>query len=691
MPGEINAVKKKLVEIFSHEFWFLVPEYQRPYVWQDENIVELIDDLYYAFTNKQDSEYFLGSLVLKKTETKDYPEYEVLDGQQRLTTFFLMFAVLRDLIAETEYKDTLQELIYQKENKLKKIPSRKRMVFKIRDDVEKFIEEYIIKIGGTKEKEKLEEYRKSENPSISNMASAVLLMNELFQEKTKIEEFVEFILNKALFISVSTDNTEDAFRLFTILNDRGIPLTNADILKSKNIGAISDENEVRKYAREWEELEEYFGEKFDRFLAFIRTIFVKEKARANLLNEFENNIYGKGKLKLGKETIDLLKTYQNIYEKIIELSEDSLPNDYKNLITIMKIGLPSDDWVPPLLYFYYKYHPTDKLLEFLRKLEYKFAGDWICQKTPTERIEAVNKILREIEDTEKEEIDKLLNSSVFLIDAEELQRNLNDENFYRKPYCKYVLLKIEYLFNDQTAHLSSYKKISVEHVLPQNPKPDSKWVQIFSLEERQKWTNRLANLVLIGKMKNSQLSNLDFQEKKERYLRGRVDAFKASKIFIENTEDWTPELLEKRQKYLINMLVQNKFLKNVEGGTPVRIITELPRPYKRIEWNDPINITKDQWKKALLNSNITTTKDLALLLMIYTKPFQCETASNLADEIGKNYQYLNSIASRLGKRIAEHFGIEVPKEKNKPNNYNYWHIPFLGAKHKKEKINFSGS
>lgn len=96
--GTIEANKKILQKIFSEDFWFLIPEYQRSYVWQTDNITELLDDLYFAFINKPESEYFLGSLVLKKFKDSSFPEYEVLDGQQRLTTFFIMMAVLRDMI-----------------------------------------------------------------------------------------------------------------------------------------------------------------------------------------------------------------------------------------------------------------------------------------------------------------------------------------------------------------------------------------------------------------------------------------------------------------------------------------------------------------------------------------------------------------------------------------------------------------
>ena len=83
---------------------------------------------------------------------------------------------------------------------------------------------------------------------------------------------------------MASESLEDAFRLFTILNDRGIPLSNSDILKSMNIGVVTDETKRRKHATQWEEFEGEFGrEEFDRFLGHVRTIIVKEKARENLL------------------------------------------------------------------------------------------------------------------------------------------------------------------------------------------------------------------------------------------------------------------------------------------------------------------------------------------------------------------------------------------------------------------------
>ena len=556
--GQIVSDKVKLMDIFSKEFWFVIPEYQRSYVWENDNIMELMDDLVFAYENKPDNEYFLGSLVLKKVENKEYPEYEVLDGQQRLTTFFIMMAVLRDLVEEVDFKNTIHSKIYQKKDILQKIPERSRITYKIRDNIDEFIKSYIIEENGTSKeeelKEKLKEYK---NISVLHMANAILILRKELSKIENLPDFIAYIFDKALFIYVSTSNTEDAFRMFTILNDRGIPLTSADILKSENIGALNSDKEKQKYAQLWEDIEAKYGDGFDRFLQFIRTILVKEKARANLLDEFKEKVYDKKVLMRGKETFDLVEEYSDIYEKIIDLQDSSLSNKFKNLITIMKIGLRSEDWIPPLLSYFekFKYKNLD---EFLTKLEYKFAGDWICGITPTKRLDAMNNILKKIGNCSNSE-EVLEDENIFNINKEELKNSISGD-IYQKQFSKYVLLKLEYLMSDNTVHLSSFNCISVEHVLPQNPKNDSEWNKIFTKDERAKWTNKLGNLVLISKRKNSSLGNCDFKEKKEKYLKSRIDAFNGSKVFIESNDKWTVDVLQDRQAKNIKMLVDNKYV-----------------------------------------------------------------------------------------------------------------------------------
>ena len=553
--GLIEANKGILKKIFSEEFWFIVPEYQRPYVWQEENIQELIDDLYYAFENKQNSEYFLGALVLKRTREKEFKEYEILDGQQRLTTLCMMMAVLRDLMKKPQYKWTLSQMIYQEENELLKVPSRNRIKYNTRDKVKDFVKNYIIANGSTKKKD-LINYHEDTNISVSNMAKAISSMHNIFESKENLEAFAVFLLNNVLFIYVSTDNTEDAFRLFTILNDRGIPLSNADILKSINIGEVPEED-LDEYSKNWEYLEEKYHKGFDRFLSFVRTILLKNKTASNLLDEYEKNIYRKNILKKGKNTIDFLIELDEIYDKIIDLNDENLSNEYKNLVTIMKIGLHSDEWIPAVMSYFLKfeYYNLDK---FIKKLEYKFVGDLMSNVSPSKRRENLNNIIKTIEIVNKENIDTLFeNKELFDIDKNIFRNNINGE-VYGKKYTKYLLLKIEYLMSDNSVHLSNYKEISIEHVLPQNPLKKSHWRRDFTENQRKNWTNKLSNLVLISNKKNVKLANLDFNKKKEEYLKHRMDVFNSSKIFLDKSSKWDEATLKSRQNTMVGMLLNNK-------------------------------------------------------------------------------------------------------------------------------------
>lgn len=550
MSSEIKAEKKEIKDIFE-KFWFVIPEYQRSYVWDTDNIQDLLDDLWYAYKNKPNDEYFLGSLVLKKTEEKEFNEYEVLDGQQRLTTFFLLMAVLRDKSDDKLLKNTCENFIHQSANRYRHIPERVRIVYKIRDNVENFIKEFVLVDNGTLNIE-IEKCIESNNTSISHMANAIKEMKHFFSDKDneEIKDFAEFLGVKLVFIYVSTESKEDAFRMFTILNNRGISLTSADILKSMNIGEVPNE-EKNKYAKKWEEIEGYLGKDFNRFLSLIRTILVKEKANLNLLEEFEKNIYDKELLRKGKDTIDLIESYTDIYNKTI-LEPKLTSYEYNNLIAIMNIGLPSSDWIPPVLFFAKKFG-YDKLPDFLKKLEFKFTSDWLSQYSSTERIKNMNEILKEIE-KEGQTVDGLLNNDeLFKINEENLENALNRNDFYRKKYARYILLKYEFLKSSNTVLISNYKNISIEHILPQNPNENSQWRNDFTKDEIEDLKHNLGNLILINGKKNASLGNLDFAEKKEKYFKERIDIFPSSKIFLDRSE-WTPQSIKDRQKEVINKL-----------------------------------------------------------------------------------------------------------------------------------------
>lgn len=557
--GKIESDKVIFKDLFS-KYWFSIPSYQRSYVWNSEQIGDLLDDLNFAYEHQPNNQYFLGSLVLQKknvvetTSNIEFALYDVLDGQQRLTTIFILLAVIRDITDDENLKIKCIEYIYKKKDDYENIPGRIRIVYNIREIVETFFEKYIIELGGTLKEKELIELTEEKNVTISNIAKAIIQMRKFFinYNTKKIQDISKFLFNKILFIYVSTENLEDAFRLFTILNDRGIPLGNSDILKSINLAEIKDKD---KKAKEWEEIENNMGrDEFDRLLSFIRTLILKDKARENILKEFEEKIYKPtpALLEKGEITINYISNYANIYMKLINF--ESLPsaigNEFKNLIIVMRDTLPSTDWIPPLLSYYNKYK-NDNLLFFLKKLDNKFSADFISQLDSTTRLKNMNDILKKIETFDNS---TQLNNDVgiFTFNVSDFFKNLALD-IYNKRFAKYILLKLEFLSIDYTQQFNKFNHISVEHILPQNPPDNSKWWDNFTSEEHKLWLNKLGNLVLLSRIKNSQLSNKDFEEKKKRYFAGNMQTFPNSNLVM-HCSDWTLEYLKNRHTKLIKIL-----------------------------------------------------------------------------------------------------------------------------------------
>jgi uncharacterized protein with ParB-like and HNH nuclease domain len=570
---EIKSDKILVKEIFS-TLWFRIPEYQRPYIWSRDQIDDLLDDLTYAHEEKPDQEYFLGSFVFQAKKAgsvlgQEYDENDLLDGQQRMTTLMLIFACVRDLCEDSDVKEICLSSIFQKGNKIHKVPERTRIMFSIRQSVQDFVDEFVKAEGGTNRIADLEQKAKTkDDPSVRNMASAIIDIRKYLtnaEVKLDLEGFVTFLCNNVLLIYVSTEKLDDAFRLFTILNNRGVPLRNSDILKSENLGKLTTEVEKARYAKMWEEAEGEMGDDFDRFLNHLRTILVKEKARLSLLEEFEQKIYhpkekekatGLQKqplLKKGKPTFELIERYLAQYETLMgggNFGDTGGSYNFDNLINVMLKGLPSTDWVPPLLAYFNRFK-FEQISSFLKALDNKFSADWIAQYTPTKRIDNMNEVIRVVEKAKS--VQEVLGDECFKIDVDALNRAVSSA-VYGRRFTRYLLLKLDYLFGDSMQRMS-VDFLSVEHVLPQNPADNSQWKKDFTDDMRNEWTHRLGNLVLITTKKNTSQGRLDFSEKKNRYFEKRITTCSNSLRVLKNAQ-WTQIELERNHNEVLAKLRQ---------------------------------------------------------------------------------------------------------------------------------------
>ena len=566
--GKIESGKLLVRQIFTTK-WFSIPVYQRPYVWKSEDVSNLLEDLTLAMTENPENtefEYFFGSFVFQSKAAdpengQKYPVNELLDGQQRMATLLMLFAVIRDLACDNNKKKTCQMCIFQEENEDLCQPELTRLVYVTHPKVTEFINDYIRTENGTINEDNLKEKSKnSDDLSVKNMANAVLVMRGFFRDyrdnqnnpdKDLPTKLLSFLLKNVLFIYVSTENLEDAFRLFRVLNDRGARLRSSDILKATNLAELKTADERIKYAEMWEDAEGGLGDGgdgFERFLNYVRTILVKEKQRLELIDEFEKKIYTPEKLQKGQETFERIEKYLNIYRNLLngEKSLKELGNhEFNTLLKVMQEGLLGTDWMAPLLR-YFEIFKYVKILDFIKLLDIKYSADWIGRKTPTDRIMAMIKIIEAIDSAKN--VEDVLDSDCFDINKDSFIREIEGP-VYGKRFARYLLLKLDYFCADHTQPMH-VEKLSVEHILPQNPAEGSNWMNDFK-EQRAEWTHKIGNLVLVTGSKDSRLGRLEYPEKKEKYFSDHITNSPRALHVYHKYDKWTPKELKENQEIVL--------------------------------------------------------------------------------------------------------------------------------------------
>lgn len=553
--SKLDGEKANIKKFFSDEFFFNIPCYQRAYSWEKEQVEQLFDDINCSDRN---NEYFLGTIVLQKVrKIGSGHEYDIIDGQQRITTLQILLACLRDSIEDIQYKKHIGDKIYQESNPVDGIPEK----YKLQTKEEDFFKKYV-QLDGAISKVTKETIRIANNDSQINIINAICILKDKISEELtqeQIKSLSEHISQKCVIMYISAGEFEDAYRLFIVTNDRGLQLRRVDILKADNLhnSLIPKPEELKKYSKIWEDIETDLGvDNFEKLISFIRTIEIKEKAKDDILKEFNNKIFGKNRILRGIDFINYLYEYKNIYQELI-LDRDVFDKNeefkkysvrYKHLVSIMFSYLPSNEWIPPVMYFYKKYS-ENKLFEFLIKLERKFVADWIIGVTPTKRIININAILKKIDQSAK--CDEVIKSETLEYNKVELRNKIN-EDIYDSKYIKYILFKLEYLESEQTIE-KYYDVTSVERILPEKPKKDGNWYKNFNEDEIIYWRNKIANLILLSKRKNSSAKNFDFEIKKEKYFKDRITDLGRSQKILRYSE-WNPEILSERQNNILNTL-----------------------------------------------------------------------------------------------------------------------------------------
>jgi len=549
---DLTAGEYALRKIFSSDYEFTIPDYQRPYAWGKEQALQLLDDLEGALARDTDEPYFLGSIVLVKAGSD--PRAEVIDGQQRLTTLSILFAVLRDLTGNPKLAAELAKVVVEPGEILAGTQAKPRLTLRKRDA--KFFADRVQTEGATEDLVALNDAHLKTDAQKAVRGNTLALRERLAAwPDDKRQRLAAMLGTRTFLVVVSTPDLNSAHRIFSVMNARGLDLTPSDIFKSKVIGDVVDPD-AAEYADKWEQEEVDLGrEAFADLFGHVRMIFMKERASKVLLQEFDEQVLSKYLPGRGREFVDdVLIPYSDAYEHLLtqnypdDLSWSPVNNWLRRLMQV-----DNDNWRAPALWALKEYgNDPAYVSSFLRKLERLAASMLLRRVYATPRGTRYGELLKQLERGDG------LSAAAFALTPDELAETrdrLADRIYLVAPVRRYVLLRLDDLLARQPGVSYQHKMITVEHVLPQNPKEGSVWNRDFTDDERLQWTHRLGNLVLLNRAKNSEAQNYDFAKKKANYF----TSASGSAVFALTTQvlthdEWTPAVVKARHENLLAAL-----------------------------------------------------------------------------------------------------------------------------------------
>ncbi|WP_024113378.1 DUF262 domain-containing protein [Helicobacter pylori] len=552
--------------------YYQIPTYQRPYQWTEENCEKLLDDLFENYEYHKKDDYFCGSLVLimiEKDSETNAETYDIVDGQQRLSTFILLAKVLATLFLERlteESKEYLQESLNSRHGK------KDRLNFNA--------------IGFNSKKDFQYALTSFNDAPISNnknnyLKNAVCLKNYLRKKEIEdINDFIKWLYFKVVFIKTTCPNVSMALRIFSVLNARGLPLHAIDVFKVELLKKLANKKDQEEFVSRWSALhqkcsgnESKFPKRkenkreknatetlFSWYLTYLNPVTSGKSMEERLADQFE---------RLNKPPLEYFKgveDFYNAYCKVLEMQDW-----HAHLLSY----LASDFW-RVILCTSILHHYSDQDIEALKELLVKlYYQNWVAeQKEPKKQTNCnIIKALKEKKSVEDiaSIVKKYLDDDNNKV-TQNFREKLKDDRLYEKhkrasknSWLKPILILVEYSISDDPRPKRIEKNdFHIEHILPQNPDSSSQWVKDFSEEERGLYTHSLANLTLLGGTKNAQASNLDFKEKKKIYMGEEITlgkkktrvmtCYKMTIDIAHHYTEWTPKSLEKRKEELIQII-----------------------------------------------------------------------------------------------------------------------------------------
>lgn len=527
------SVNKQTIEQFllnARTKPFIIPDYQRPYSWTSDQINTLFKDIWEFTCNEggtdKEGTYFLGSIVFYENKNG---EQEIIDGQQRITSIFLLLRAIYTKLSKPKEKteeaknfiNKIEPLIW-KTNKLtgKVEYSSILLNSKVISETENEVLKKILETGEVNEKSE-DNYSKNYNQILE------LIEEKSVENALMIYQFIYALLNQVIILPITADSQETALTIFSTLNDRGLPLSDADIFKAKIYNHLQSKEEKKEFIEKWKELEENtqnisenIQKLFYYYMFYLRALENDRNTTTPGLRKYYST--NKFERLLENNVLDELKKILNIWEIIVnstQFIENESWSENKDILKVLNIltSYPNEFWKYPVIVYYLKHKDKkdfeEKFLKFLRKLYVELLKKYI--ESPT--INAVKSNILKLNA-------EIINSDKPVFDFKSLSEDEIKEKIKipHRNAVRMLLKTLAYDYDIQDELLP--EKWEIEHILP------VKWENSYDLRENEKIAKEkiehLGNKTPFEKKLNIIATNNYFSKKKLSYSKSKIEMTK---------------------------------------------------------------------------------------------------------------------------------------------------------------------
>ena len=568
--AKLTVDQKTVKDLFvNKKSDFLIPDYQRPYAWSEEECQTLWDDLFdFAFPEldyekfSSDSEYYLGPIVTYKNDDN---KLEIIDGQQRLTTimlllraFYTKFGNMQDEKSRST-RDVIAQCIWKTDEFGKPLTDQLKIDSEVAtdDDKEGFLN--ILKSG----------------IADKNDRSKYATNYRFFQDK--IAEFLDKfpswfsflpvrILNNCILLPIDADNQDTALRIFSTLNDRGLPLSDADIFKAQFYNFFKTQGKKDAFIAKWRELESLCSELFENTSAnamdelFTRYMYF-ERAKQNITSsttEALRKFYERDKYAVLKseETFENLRDLAAFWDAVYRQDKNRFSEEVLKELFVLNYA-PNRMWTYIVSVYYLQNRDQDGMLEeekfvpFLKKI-IGFIWAYAIINPGMNALRApIYSEMRKIV------LGEPIEFSNYKFDKENVRSLLELYRFYNgRPITKSML--VWWMFQNKDQELIPLDtKFDIEHIFARKRYENDK----SSLKDPNNLES-LGNKAVLEKRINIRAAEYRFEDKRK-YYQGFMTARNKQKDKTVNTElvtladlpDFTEQSIVERKKQILNSFI----------------------------------------------------------------------------------------------------------------------------------------